>query len=450
MLDPLIRLLCETSFERLPTSTVRATQTFLLDCLAIGVAGRRGPHREAIVEVAETWGSGTTARVMGDDLWLPASGAAFVNAFQMHCLEFDCVHEGAVVHAMTAVAGAVLAESERSSPVDGRRFLAAIALGAEVAAVLGLAAAAPLTFFRPATAGVFGAAAAVGVLRGYDAARLRACFGHALCQAAGTMQAHEEGKPTLPVQLAGAARAGLVAADLAGAGVPAPDHALEGRFGYLRLFERCHRTAGLAEALGVVWRVEELSHKPYPSGRATHGAVHGILELRRRGVTVDNLVRMRLTAPPLIHQLVVRPATPGMTANYARLCYGYVGAAALADGDVRLDHFDGESLRDAKRIALARRFEAELDEVEDPAAFCPQSVTAELADGSRLTAHVPALPGSPVRPLAESERLAKVSTCLGSVYADGLRRADALHAAVDALPGAADASRVLDPVTGDS
>ena len=447
MLDPLIRMLDGTSFEGLPTATVRATQTFLLDCLAIGVAGRLGSHREAVVAVAKTWGAGSGARVMGDDLRLPASGAAFVNAFQMHCLEFDCVHEGAVVHAMTAVAGATLAECEQST-VDGKRFLLAVALGTEVVAALGLAAAAPLSFFRPATAGVFGAAAAVGVLRRYDATRLRACFGHALCQAAGTMQAHEEGTSTLPVQLAGAARSGLVAADLAGAGVPAPEDALEGRYGYLRLFERRHSTAGLVEALGAVWRVEELSHKPYPSGRATHGAVRGILELRRRGVTGDNLARMKLSAPALIHQLVVRPPVPDMTANYARLCYGYVGAAALADGEVRLDHFDAESLRDEKRLALARRFDAELNDVEDPSAFCPQSVTAELSDGATLTAQVRALPGSPACPLTESECLAKVSTCLASVYADASRRANALRAAVDALPGESDASTVLDPATG--
>lgn len=446
MLDPLLRLLGGTSFDDLPASTVRATQSLLLDCLAIGVAGRHGSHREAVVEVAKTWGGGGAARVMGDDLRLPASGAAFVNAFQMHCLEFDAVHEAAVVHAMTAVAGASLAECEQS-PVDGERFLVAVTLGTEVAAVLGLAAAAPLTFFRPATAGVFGAAAAVGVLRGYDATRLRACFGHALCQAAGTMQAHEEGKPTLAVQLGSAARAGLVAAELAGAGVPAPEEALEGRYGYLRLFEGCHRTAGLAEALGVVWRVEQMSHKPYPSGRATHGAVHAILDLRRRGVTVENLARMQLTAPPLIHQLVVRPATPDMTPNYARLCYAYVGAAALADGDVRLDHFDRAALRDADQLALAQRFEADLNDVEDPAAFTPQWVNATLRDGRTLTAHLDALPGSPENPLSESERLAKVSTCLGSVYA-GPGRTAALQTVVDALPDAPDASGVLDPVTG--
>ncbi len=447
LLDALIRLAIETSFDQLPAQTVRSTQAFLLDSLAVGVAGRRGPDRNAVVEVAKLWGEGRAARLLGDGLRLPAPSAAFVNAFQMHCLEFDCVHEGAVVHAMTAVAGAALAECDRCAPIDGPRLLVATALGTEVAAVLGLAAAAPLTFFRPATAGVFGAAVAVGVLRGFDAGQLRACFGHALCQAAGTMQAHEEGKSTLAVQLGGAARGGLVAADLAGAGVPAPADALEGRYGYLRLFERCHRATGLAESLGEAWRVDELSHKPYPSGRATHGAVEAVIMLRGRGVTVENLARVTLSAPPLIHQLVVRPPKADMTANYARLCFGYVGAVALADGDVGLDRFDSRALADAETLALAQRFKAVVNDVGNPAAFTPQCVTAELRDGAELKERIDTLPGSRERPLTANEVRKKLAACVGSVYG-GPTRTAALNAAVGALPDATDASSVLDAVTG--
>ena len=251
---------------------------------------------------------------------VPPATAAFVNAFQMHCLEFDCVHEGAVAHAMTAVTAAVLAETDRV-PVDGRRLILAVAVGVEVAVALGVAARAPLRFFRPATVGVFGAAVAVGVLRGFDGAAVRRCFGHALGHAAGTMQAHEEGKPTLAVQLGAAARAGVVAADLAGAGVPAPSQALEGRHGYFRLFETAFDTADAAPQAGRAWRVTELSHKPYPSGRATHGGIEAVLRLRAVGVTPDNLAEVTLAAPPLIHQLVVRPAFAGMDASYARLCF---------------------------------------------------------------------------------------------------------------------------------
>ena len=448
MLDELVELIAGTGFDDLPDAAVQAAQTFILDTLAVGVAGRRNPYRDAVLGAALAWGQGETARVLGDSVRVPAPTAAFVNAYQMHCLEFDCVHEPAVVHAMTAVVGAALAECEQAAaPVDGKRLLAAVVLGVEVAAVLGLAAAAALTFFRPATAGVFGAAVAVAVLRRYAAAQIRVCFGHALAQAAGTMQAHEEGKATLPVQLANAARAGLVAADLAAAAVPAPEDALEGPYGYFALFERNFDTSGLAAALGTVWRVTELSHKPFPSGRATHGGVEAILKLRDQGVTAAALTALRWSAPPLIHQLVARPPLPDMDVNYARLCLPYVGATALLRGAVGLEHFSPEALRAPDVLAVAQRFRGSINEVSDPAAFTPQTFVAELADGTRKSLGIDHLLGSPAHPLSQAQRHAKVRACLGSVYGhDG--RASALINAVAALPEAADANVLLGPVTG--
>ena len=448
MLNALAELAADTGFEDLPDAAVQAAQTFLLDCLAVGVAGRRSPHRELVARAVRSWGAGETARVLGDDLRLPAASAAFLNAYQMHCLEFDCVHEPAVVHAMTAVAGAALAECERAAPLDGKRFIAALILGVEAASVLGLAAAAPLSFFRPATAGVFGAAVAVGALRGFDAVRLRLCFGHALSHAAGTMQAHEEGKPTLPLQLANAARGGLVAADLAGADMPAPAEALEGPYGYFALFERRTDTRGLAEALGQPWRVAELSHKPFPSGRASHGGISALLQLREEGLTPSRLLNLELTAPPLIHQLVVRPAKPNMDLNYARLCFPYLGAVALTCGAVNLEHFDDSLLNDPDILALARRFGASPNDASDPAAFTPQTLTARLRDGSRMFRQVDQLPGSPRQPLSERECHAKVRDCLAWAHLDAARTAALIEAAAS-LPSAVDARCLLDAVAWD-
>ena len=448
VLDELVELIADTGFDDLPDAAVQAAQAFILDTLAVGVAGRRNPYRDAVLGAALAWGQGETARLLGDSVRVPAPTAAFVNAYQMHCLEFDCVHEPAVVHAMTAVLAATLAECEQAAaPVDGMRFIAATTLGVEVAAVLGMAATAPLTFFRPATAGTFAAAAAVAVTRRLNTEQIRSCFGHALCHAAGTMQAHEEGKPTLPVQLGNAARAGLVAADLAAAGVPAPEDALAGPYGYFALFERSFDTSGLAEALGKVWRVTELSHKPFPSGRATHGGVEAILKLRDQGVTAAALTALRWSAPPLIHQLVARPPLPDMNVNYARLCLPYVGATALLRGAVGLPHFSPQALQDADVLAVARRFHGSINEVSDPAAFTPQTFTAELADGARRAVRIDHLLGSPVHPLSQAQCHAKVRACLGSVYADG-RRAEALVEAVAALPETSDVDGLLRPATG--
>ena len=446
MLDELVELGFATSFDDLPASAVEATSTFLLDSLAVGVAGRAGTWRDAVLGVARSWGDGTGARLLGDGTTVAPAAAAFVNTFQMHCLEFDCVHEAAVAHAMTAVAGAALAECEQN-PVDGARLTLALALGVEVAAVLGMAADAPLRFFRPATAGVFAAAAAVGVLRRYDGPRLRLCFGHALGHAAGTMQAHAEGKPTLAIQFGAAARSGMAAADLAGAGVPAPRDALEGPYGYFPLFESGYDTRAVAADIGRVWRVTELSHKPWPAGRATHGGVEGVLRLRARGLSADNLESLVLAAPPLVHQLVVRPPRDDMEAAYARLCFAYVGAVALRRGAVAIGDFRPEALRDPDTLALGRRISACREAVADPAAFCPQTLRARLRDGTQLAVRVEALAGSPQRPLGRDESEAKVRACLATAYSDP-GRAERLIRTVRGLPGLADAAAVLEPVVG--
>ncbi len=445
LIERLTALAVDTTFGDLPPAAVDATQTFLLDSLAVGVAGRTGPWREEVLATALAWGAGGSARILGDALAVPPATAAFVNAWQMHCLEFDCVHEGAVAHVLSAVVPAALAQCDQSA-VDGQRLLLALAIGVEVAALLGVAANAPLRFFRPATVGAFGAAVAVGVLRGFDARAIGRCFGHALGQVAGTMQAHEEGKPTLPVQLGAAARAGLVAADLAQAGVPAPEDALEGRYGYLNLFEASADAQGVARQIGDPWRVTELSHKPYPSGRATHGGIEATLHLRAEGVTADNLRSIRLRAPPLIHQLVIRPAHAGMNANYARLCFPYVGAVALDCGHVGLEHFSEQALNQPTSLALAKRFTASVNDVADPAAFVPQALSAELIDGRNVTVRVDELLGSPAHPLTQAQQAAKVGTCLTAVFADA-SRAQRLMAAVGGLPQATDARTLLDPIT---
>jgi len=433
--------------REIPAPALGTAKTFLLDTLAIGVAGRRAAYRDELVRVTQLWGAGDACNVLGEGGRFAAPTAAYLNAFQMHCLEFDCVHEGAVAHVMTAPVAAALAEAQQTD-VTGTEFLRALVVGVEVASVLGLAATAPLTFFRPATTGVFGAAATVAALRGYDTDLVLETFGYALAQCAGTMQAHEEGKPTLPIQLAGAARAGLIAADLAQSGIPAPHQSIDGAFGYLSLFEASVDAADLTAKLADPWRVTELSHKPFPSGRATHGGVEGLLKLRAKGVNAADVEKIVLQAPALIHQLVIRPALPDMNVNYARLCFPYVGAVALLNGGVSLGDFEVSALREPRVLALAERFAAEMIETDSPAAFTPQKVTARLRDGRSMSVDVPQLLGSPAHPLDQDDQHRKVRDCLRAVYADE-GRADALIRAVAALDAGAGPLNLFEPITGD-
>ena len=410
--DRLVQHVISTRFEDLPAPAVAAVKTFCLDTIGVSVAGTSARYAAEMRRAVGQWGNSEEATVLGLGDRLPASVAAMVNAFHAHNQEFDCVHEAAVVHPLTTIQSAALAHAERADGVAGRELILALALGVDVATSIGMAAKTGLRFFRPATAGVFGATAAVGKLAGLDDVGLKNALGLAYAQNAGTMQSHVEGGPSLALQMGFAAGAAIRAVDLARAGMPGPHDVLEGPFGYFRLYEGAWDLEPVWATLGTVWRITQVSHKPFPTGRAAHGGLDGILQLRAaHGLRADDVVRLSLAAPPLIHQLVGRPARPDMDVTYARLCFQYVGALALRNGGVDIGDFSPERLADPRLHALARRIELVADGNPDPNALAPQAVTARLKDGRTLRVDVPHTLGSPERPLSREQHLAKFCRC---------------------------------------
>ena len=401
-----------TRFDDLPQAAVERAKVFILDSLGVGIAGSSVPHAQALLAIAAHWGSRAEAPAWGHAVRLPAAGAAFVNAWQMHNQEFDCVHEGAVVHAMASVLPAALAVAETHAPISGRELIVAVTVGCDVAATLGLAARAGMRFFRPATAGGFGAVAAAGRLLGLDNAALQRAFAFQLAQASGTMQAHLEGSAILPMQVGLNARAALTACELATLDLAPPRAVFEGPFGYLELFESAWEIAPLLDQLGQRWRIAELSHKPYPAGHATHGGIEGVAALRIQSAFEPNEVQeIHISAPPLIVRLVGRPDLPAPEPSYARLCMAYVVAKVLQHGTLDPTQFRGAALADPATHALAARVRTESDGNPDPNALVPQSVTVRLADGRALTRHCEAMLASPSRPLDRAAHLDKFRRC---------------------------------------
>jgi 2-methylcitrate dehydratase PrpD len=402
----------------LSTRVIEAVQNFTLDTIGVGIAGRRSPYAAGVLKSALGWGGGQAGHVFGEEgVELPPQSAAFVNAFQAHALEFDCVHEGAVLHPLTVVVPVLLAEAERAShagiPLSGPDFIAACAAGIDVAAGLGIAAVSQIKFFRPATCGLFGATAALARARQLSAEQTAHALGYALAFASGTMQAHVEGTPALAASVGAAARSAFTAVDLAQAGLPGPMGSIDGPFGYLTLFEDRIDLGLLLDHLGTRPRTLEVSWKPFPTGRAAHGGIDMILQLAGQGLTAHNLDHLVIHAPPLIHHLVGRPIVPApLEVNYARLCLPYVGAVALHTGGVTLCDFTPDRLNDPVTHRLAQRIEVRHNQVESHSAFVPQTAVATLNDGSVLQVSIEALIGSPARPLLREQHLAKFRACL--------------------------------------
>ena len=371
---------------------VRAAALMLLgDTLAMGAAGSTAPGADGVLAAARGWGVGDAVPVLGRDARLPAAAAAFVNGFQIHCLEWDAVHEAAVTHAMSVVTAAVHAACCRTD-ADPEDALTALVVGVEIACGLGVAAETPLKFFRPATAGLIGAALACARIAGLPPERFGDVLGLAHAQCAGTMQAHVEGSIALPLQVAAAARAAITAVDLVVAGLPGPQDALMGPFGYFPLFDGGDPTAIMA-TLGKVWRIAEISIKPWPSGRASHATL----------AALDGAGGVRaITAhvPQLIARLVGRPWIAAMTPAYARLCLPFLVALMLRDGRIDPRCFTAESFADPALQALGARLTLVVDGNPDPNALGPQRFELTMADGSVRTIVTKATFGSPANPLS--------------------------------------------------
>lgn len=441
------------SFEDLPPNAIEKTKTFLLDTFGVGVAGCRGFGLDGIIKVAGGWGRGDEATVWTSGQRLPAPAAAFVNAYQIHSLEFDCVNEGAVLHPFATILSAVMAYCERRSaegrPVHGRDFATAIAMGVDVSIFLGKASTGPIRFFRPGSAGGFGAVAALGKLEGFDVETLTRAMGNQYSQTSGTMQAHVEGSPLLGMQVGFNSRAALASCDFAREGILGPSDILTGLYGYFRLMENGDfDVAHGVRELEKHFQIERMSHKPYPSGRLTHGAIDGLGRLiRTHGFSADEIEEITCEAPQLVCRLVGRPDIADPPPNYAKLCLAFVAGTYLTHGAVDVEHFIGpEMLRHPQTHALAARVTVLQDDNPSHSAMTPQTITVTLKSGAVHSVVVKATYGHPDNPLSREENLDKFWRCwrrAGEMdEASGLELIDMVDR-IETLPDVAGIARLL-------
>lgn len=450
-LDRVVDHVIDTRFEDLPAAVVAKTKTFLLDTLGVGIAGSAGTGIPELKQVAAGWGQGDEATVWLTGEKLPAQQAAIVNAYQIHCLEFDCVHEGAVLHPMATILSAVMAWAEREQAqgrtIAGRDLITALALGVDVSTMLGVVTNSALRFFRPATAGGFGAVAAIGKLAGFDALTLKNALGAQYSQTSGTLQPHVEGSPMLGLQVGFNARAAIVATDLAAAGFRGPHDILVGQYGYFALFEQNdYDLEPFLARLGKDWQMLEMSHKPYPSGRLTHGAVDGIGKLMQaHGFTADDIAGVVCEVPPLVNRLVGRPDVANPESNYAKLCLRFVAGTMLARGRVDVPDFRERAALDDEKV---HRYAALVDVVQDDNpdlnALDPQTIRVRLKNGTDHAITLPHVYGHPAAPLTDAENVDKFRRCAGyGAVPLAPAKVDALIAAIEDLESNPDAAALV-------
>ncbi len=272
--------------------------------------------------------------------------AALLNACNFHALDFDDTHERSSLHPGAPVVGAALVEAERLG-ASGARLLSAIVAGYDVAVRLGIALNPPAHYargFHPsATAGVFGATAAVARLHGDDAELLESAFGINLSQAAGSLQFSVDGAQTKPLQVGFAAHNAILARELAAAGVRGPAAAIEGRSGLLHAYSDGADAADVLDLWDGVREIDRTAFKPYPCCRYMHAAIELLAAIvREHGLTPAQIDRVRVSLPAAGMRLCAYPEARKrrpQTIVDAQFSMYYTAAATVGLGQRSLGRF---------------------------------------------------------------------------------------------------------------
>lgn len=377
------------------------------DWLGCALGALRSPLAAQLTGVVAALPAGT-ATALGCGRRDPAS-ALLVNAALGNVLEMDDVHRGAILHAGPVVIPVALAVAE-SSGASPQQFLDAVVRGYEATIRIGRALGrGHYRYWHPtSTAGAFGAAAAAGSILGLDAPALADALGTAGSRTGGLWQMRHEPVPTKSIHNAETARSGLLAAQLAAAGLRGPRRILEGEQG---LFAATAPDAqpGLVLAAATDWLIHTTSLKPWPACRHAHPAVDAMRDaLRQSGpLPVEAFVSIDVATYAEALRFCDRPEPA--TELEAKFSLQHAVAAIACLGRPQLDHYLPAAIDLPKVRAMRER--VTLREDADASARFPDhygaSVTVALADGRRLHASRVDAWGDPECPMVDAAIAAK-------------------------------------------
>jgi aconitate decarboxylase len=174
---------------------------------------------------------------------------------------------------------------------SGEQLLTALVVGYEVGLRLGVCAGVAHSasgYHVTGTVGAVGGAAA--------AARGAHALGIGATQAAGLYVARL-GAMTKRFHAGRAAQSGVLSAYLARRGFTGGLEALEAPFGgFLSTLRGQFDAATMLSGLGERWETALVGLKPYAACASAHTTIDGVLELRSRGLSVENLERLTVRA----------------------------------------------------------------------------------------------------------------------------------------------------------
>jgi 2-methylcitrate dehydratase PrpD len=425
-------------YQDLPADLVARAKLYLLDTLGamLVASSPRYPASRIIMRFVNELGGVAESSLVGQGTRTSCVNAALANGTLGYYCDIEPHHVGAILHGPAVIVPTSLAVGEKQR-ADGKRLLASMVLGIEVASRVSYAfdpvALYNRGFHPSAVCGAFGAAAAAGHLFRLNPERQAVALGLAMQQASGLLAwANDHTEHSRPFNPGLAARNGTTAACLARLGFGGPPTPFEGKYDAFTAFSGSANPDALLDDWGKHFHLPEFAYKLYSSCAFTHPGLDALL-----GLAAD----LKLAAFD-VERIVLRFPKNGahmIDGNPLKShCAQYILPVGLVYGRVIID----DILFDRQRNPDVARLSSGMVLVHDPAldASYPERYTSIvellLKDGRTVSRRVEFAKGTRENPLSADEVRAKYFRLTGPVIPRD--RAAAIMAAVDHIDKARD------------
>jgi 2-methylcitrate dehydratase PrpD len=402
------RFVVDTRYDHLPEPVRQMAERCLLDLCGTAAAGLATPLSRIIRSHAVRGfaaGEGAPrARLLLDGRQASPLGAALAGGMTID--SFDA-HDGHVLtkgHAGVAILPGLLALADArvdagGAAPSGAEFLAALAIGYEIAIRAGIAQHATAPDYHTSGAwNALGVAALAARLWGLDLERFRHALGIAEYHGPRSQMMRCIDFPTMLKDGSGwGAMCGLSAAYLAA----------DGFTGAPALVVESDAVASLWEDLGSRWRILEIYFKPYPVCRWAQPAIEAALALRRaHGVDPAAIETVEIETFHAANRLDQRSPATTEEAQYS---LPFPVAAAIVRGRLAPTDVSGDALADREILEMSGRIQL-IDAADLDARFPAERyarIRFRLKDGRILAGGDTPARGDAERPLTDPELAAK-------------------------------------------
>lgn len=437
--------LVESRAADIPDDVWQEGKRALLNYLGCALGGSIEAPLDTAIDTLAPYSGQRTACVLGRSERFDPLHAALMNGIGSHVHEYDDTTPKNYIHPSIPVASALFAYAA-ANPVAGRDFLHAFILGFEAESRIGDAvypAHYEAGWHITSTAGVFGAAAAIGKLLGLSTQQMIWALGLAATQSAGIREMF--GSMAKSFQPGRAAQNGYTAALLAARDFTAGEQGLEGPRGFAAVTARDYDLDEITRDLGVEFSLRDNAYKPYACGLVVHPAIDGCSQIRARHAPApDRIAAVRLRVAPLVLDLCNKRDLEHRALKSKYSIY-HAAAIGLVRGKGGIQEFTAEAVADPEIARVRERTTAAADATvtEDQVA-----IEVELDTGEVLELFIEQSLGNVHRPLSNAQLEDKFRD--QGILVLPLERVDRLIAEcwrIDALDDAGELARATVPET---